>query len=254
MPITLNELLEQGAKDGLSFSDDAVRDAAVEALKKHANPVYMAINNLAFGAAQARMKQEVTDAKAAQQAAEDRAKKAEDDLKTFVDKTPDTKTLNAQCKAKERQLLETHKSEVEKLTTRIRNSLLARDQAELENRLVELKVPRAMAKVLARDPNLLPARADYDDNGALSVHQAGQQIPFVPGSGQTHLGLLAEEVAATVDADLLVSDGDSGSGVTGGGTPGKGDTAFFDNIHQQARKEQTAEVPSKPLRERIANR
>lgn len=255
MPQTLSELLEQAAKDGIDLADDKAIEAARNALAKHFNPVYTAINNLAFGAAQAKLSQQVTDAEAVRKTAEERATRAEGDLRTALDKAPDVKTLNEQWEAKERDLKATHKKERDQLNERIRNSLLARDQATLESALVDkFDVPRAMAKVLARDSNLLPARSDYDDNGSLSIRQAGQQIPFVPGSGQTHLDLLAEEVAGTVDKDLLISRGDRGSGVSGGGSPGKGDAGFYDGIRKQAREAQKAEQPRVSLDERIRNR
>lgn len=254
MAITLNELLEQGVKDGLAFSDDAARDAAVDALKKHAKPVYEAINNLAFGAGQAKSTKEVTDAKAAQTAAEARATKAEGDLRAALDKAPDVATVNSQWETKLEEERKSHRTEKEKLTNRIRNSLLQRDQSALVTEMHEKHhVPLAMAKVLARDPDLL-SRMDYDDNGTLSVRQAGQQIPLSPASGQTHLGMLAEEIAGTVDKDLLVVEGDSGSGVSGGSRPGTGDASFYKGIAEKAKAEQKAETPRLSLKERIANR
>lgn len=254
MAITLNELLEQGIRDGLAFSDDAARDAAIDALKKHAKPVYEAINNLAFGAGQAKQSEEVTKAKGLQAAAETRATKAETDLRVALDKAPEVATVNRQWEDKLEEERKSHRTEKEKLTTRIRNSLLQRDQSSLVTELHEKHhVPLAMAKVLAKDPDVL-SRLDYDDNGTLSVRQAGQQIPLSPASGQTHLGMLAEEMAGTVDKDLLVAEGDSGSGVNGGSRPGTGDAGFFKSIADKAKAEQAAESPRLSLKDRIASR
>jgi hypothetical protein len=254
MPVTLNDLLEQGQKDGLEFSDDAAKEAAINALKKYAKPIYEAINNLAFGAGQAKMTDEVTAAKAAQQTAEARATKAETDLRTALDKAPEVATVNKQWEDKLTEARETHRKEVEQLTGRIRGSLLQRDQSALVTELHEKhNVPLAMAKVLAKDPDLL-SRMDYDPNGTLSVRQAGQQIPLSPASGETHLGLLAEEIAGTVDKDLLVVEGDTGSGVNGGSRPGTGDAAFYKGIAEKAQEDQKGQTVRKPLRERIASR
>lgn len=253
MALTLNELLEQN-KEGLDFSEDAAKEAAVNALKKFAKPVYEAINNLAFGAGQAKATEEITRAKADATKAEERATKAEADLRAALDKAPDVATVNAQWETKLETERESHRKERQKLTDRIRNSLLQRDQSALVTELHEKhNVPLAMAKVLAKDPDLL-GRMEYDDNGTLSVRQAGQQIPLSPASGQTHLSLLAEEVAGTVDPDLLVSEGDSGSGVNGGNRPGRGDASFYQGIAERAKKEQQGSTPRVPLKERIANR
>lgn len=259
MPKTLNELFkdlkDQLQEAGINWADKKQAEAAMEALKAEVNPLYLAINNLGFGAAQAKAADEVTAAKAAQTAAEQAAQRARDELRVAQDKIPDVATVNQQWQQRLEDAEKAHKAREAELEGRNRGSLLQRDQAELENELVKLKVPRAMAKVLARDPELLPKRGDYDPNGSLSVRQAGQQIPMAPASGQTFLGLLAAEVAATVEPTILVSDGDAGAGVNGGGSPGRGDrSAFFQKVADKAKAEQKGETPRVPLEERIKNR
>lgn len=254
MPVSLNELLEQGVKDGLAITDDASRDAAVEALKKHLNPVYLAINNLAYGAAQAKHTQETTEAKAAVTKAEERATAAEKALRDYQDTKPDVKTINEQWETREAELKETHKKALKKLDDRIRSGWVERDQAALKAEMVKLGVKDYTADIMSRDPAGIPVRGDYDDNGALSVRQAGQQIPLAPGSGQSHLSMLAAEYASRIPKDDLVSHGDSGSGVSGGGHPGNGDKAFFDKIVDTAKREQQGESPRVSLQERMKNR
>jgi hypothetical protein len=258
MPVTLNEILEQH-KDELSFADDAAKAAAVNALKLYAKPVYEAINNLAYGAGQAKLTEAVTaakaEAKASLDAAEARAKKAEADLLAAQNKAPEVATINSQWETKLEEERNSHKTERKKLEDRIRGSLVQRDQATLVAELHEKhNVPMSLAKRIVKDPDVL-GRWDYDDQGSVSVRQAGQQIPLAPGSGQTHLSLLAEELAGTVEDDLKISKADSGSGVTGGTKPGRGDQdAFFKGVAETAKKEYAGERPAKSLQERVANR
>lgn len=253
---TLNERFKQLAQEaGIDWADEAARAVAVEALKAEVNPLYMAINNLGFGAGQAKMEKQVTDAVTAKTAAETRATQAEADRKAALDKAPDVATVNAQWETRLRETEDKHRLELEKVTGKTRTALTQRDQKELENELVALHVPRAMAKVMAKDPELL-TRFDYGEDGSLSVRQAGQQIPLAPASGQTHLGLVAKELAATVETELLLSEADAGSGVNGGAGPGRGDqqSAFFKGIADKAKAEQAAEAPRVSLAERVKGR
>jgi hypothetical protein len=259
VPKTLNELFEQLEKDaqeaGIRFSDEQVAEKAMELLKKHANPLYSAINALGFGAAQAKLQEQVTTAKTAQTAAENRAKQAEDTLTAERGKTPEVATINSQWETKLNEARTAHERALEELRNEGRNALIERDQAQLENDLVELQVPRAVAKVLARDPDLLPKRADYD-KGKLSVRQAGQSIPMTPASGQTFTQLVAKEVVESpvFDKGLLTSGGDAGSGVNGGNRPGAGDKGKWDRVRENAKKEQEGEQPRMSLEERVKSR
>lgn len=257
---TLNELLEQH-KDvlaGINWADEKAREEAFEAIKKHANGLYTAINNQGFGAAQAAMKKQVDDANAAKTAAEnalttERAT-LQNKIRELEDKSPSVATVNQQWETKLTEAEQTHKTELQKEREKTSRILHQRDQKALETELINRKVPAAMARTLSKDPDLL-ARFQYDDNGALSVLQAGQQIPLTPGQGQTHLGLVAEEIAATVENDLKISNGDRGSGVAAGNQPGRvgGDAAFYESIRETAKKEQQGEQRVS-LAERIKNR
>jgi len=259
VPKTLNELFEQLEKDaieaGIRFSDEKVQEKAMELLKTHANGLYQAINNLGFGAAQAKFTEQVTAAEAARKKAEDRATTAETTLKTEREKHPDTKTLNAEWETKLSEQKDAYEKQLQTLQNEGRGALIERDQAQLEADLIALQVPRAVAKVIARDPDLLPSRADYD-KGKLSVRQAGQSIPMIPASGQTFTQLLAKEVvdSPTFDKGLLVSGVDGGSGVNGGSRPGGGDKSKWERIREKADAEQKGDQPRVSLEERIKNR
>jgi len=259
VPKTLNELFDQLEKDaqeaGIRFSDEKVQEKAMELLKTHANGLYQAINNLGFGAAQAKFTEQLTAAEAARKKAEDRATAAETTLKTERDKHPDTKTLNDQWEQKLREADEAWQTKFNTAVNEGRGALIERDQAQLESDLVALSVPRAVAKVLARDPDLLPQRADYD-KGKLSVRQAGQSIPMTPASGQTFTQLLAREIieSPTFDQGILTSGGDSGSGVNGGNRPGAGDKGKWDRVRENAKKDQEGEQPRMSLEERVKSR
>src|SRR5262245_55939750 len=100
MPVTLAELLEQHHEELTLPADDAAKTAAVDALKKFAQPVYQMINNLAFGAGQAKKQDEVTAAEARAQAALEKVTKLEADLRTAQDKAPDVATINQQWETK----------------------------------------------------------------------------------------------------------------------------------------------------------
>lgn len=259
MPKTLNELfkqLEDEAREaGIRFSDEEVQAKAMELLKTHANPLYQAINNLGFGAAQSKLEEKVTAADNARKAAETRAETAENSLRSEREKHPDVATINTQWEQRLREAEEAHQKKLEEVQGEGRNALIERDQAQLENDLVDLDVPRPVAKVIARDPDLLSKRADYD-KGKLSVRQAGQSIPMTPASGQTFTQLLAKEVveAPAFDKDILVSGGDSGSGVNGGNRPGTGDKNKWQRIRDKAKVEQEGEQPRVSLEERVNSR
>jgi hypothetical protein len=239
----------------VNFEDEQQRNTVFEALKKAWNPLYQALVNFGFGSAQARFEPQLTTEKEAR-------KKAEDDLKALQDKVrekqdPDIKQLNEQWQTKLNEETGKLKTDLEKEKARSQSILHQRDQAILEGLLVERKVPRANARGIARDPELLPKRAEYDEAGSLIVHQAGQRIPFSPGNGQTHLSLLADELVNSPDVqEILISDGDAGGGVTGGRSqgPATGDKAFFDNVRKQAEAEQKGQASRVPLKERIKNR
>jgi len=255
----LEKLFEQ-AKALVDFNDEAAKNAAMEALKKSLQPLYQSISNLGFGAAQAKFTKEVTDAKAAQQTAETALTTErtahQTQIRDLQDKAPDVKTVNQQWETKLEEARQEHLKEQKKLKDRVRNVLLQRDQEQLASELEELGVPKSTSKILAKDPDLLPARGDYDaDTGTLSVRQAGQQIPLAPASGQTLLRLVAEEVIARPEVKVILeSKGDSGSGVTGGSQPGKGDAAFYDGLRKTVKDGSTEGLPTKPLRERVQGR
>lgn len=254
----LSELFEQ-AKSLVDLGNEEARLAAIEALKKSWQPFYQALTNLGFGAAQAKLQKEVTDAKAAQTAAETKLTEEQaahqKQIRELQDKVPEVKTVNEQWETRLSDERKAHSKEKKTLTDRIRNVLVQRDQSDLQSELEHRGVPKAMAKRIAKDPDLLPARADYADDGTLSVRQAGQQIPFAPGSGQTHLSLLADEVVAEPDVkEVLVSEVDTGSGVSGGGGPGTGDKAFYDKLRNEAKAAGNEGMPTKPLRERVGGR
>lgn len=254
----LNELFEQ-AKGQVDLNDEAAKNAAMEALKKSWGGFYQAITNLGFGAAQAKFTKEVTDANtratAAEQKLTDAETKHQQQLRDLQDKAPDVKTVNEQWETKVADERERHRREKETLKNRIRNVLLERDQQVLQAELEELHVPKAIAKIKARDPELLPARGEYADDGSLSVRQAGLQISLGPGSGRDHLKLLANEVILQPEIkEILETNGDRGSGVDGGSQPGRGDAAFYENLRRGVKESSTEGHPTKSLRERVQGR
>lgn len=254
----LSELFEQ-IKSLINFSDQAATDAAVEALKKNLNPLYLEINNRGFGAAQAKLQKQVTDAEQAKKVAEDKlaeeTTRHANQLRELQDKAPDVKAVNEQWETKLKEKQDEHRKAQERLKAQVRNGFLERDQAQLASLLEEMGVPKATSKILSKDPELLPSRADYDDSGSLTVRLAGQQIPLGPGSGREHLTLVAQEVVARPEVkEILVSNVDRGSGVSGGSQPGSGDRAFYDNLKKNVNQNANDGIPKRPLKERVQGR
>ena len=250
---TLQELFDQ-AKNEVNLSDEKARNAAIEALKTSWHGFYQAIANIGFGAANAEHEKTISGLNGEKKELQEKLTAAQTALREAQDKAPDVKTINAQWEQKLEEERTAHKKELEKAHGGTMAVLQDRDDAAFEAELIARKVPKSVAKVLARDSDAR-SRRSYDGH-TLSVLQAGQKIPFSPGSGQTHLGLLAEEYVARPDIqEILTSDGDSGSGVSGGGGPGRGDAAFYEGLKKSAEKMQVGEgMPAKPLRERIKGR
>jgi hypothetical protein len=257
----LSELFNQAKALNIDFNDEAAKAAAIQALKDSWPGFYQSVANVGFGAAQAKFTSELTAEKTAREAAEtklrEETERHQTQIRELQDKAPDVKAVNTQWETKLTEAREEHRKQQQKLRDRNRNVLLQRDQATLQAELEARGVPKANARILAKDPDLLPSRADYadDDQGTLSVRLAGQQIPFAPGIGQSHLSLLAEEVVARPEVkEILKSDVDTGGGVSGGGQPGTGDKAFYDNLRKRVQDTPTEGMPTKPLRERVGGR
>lgn len=254
----LSELFDQ-AKALVNVNDEAQKDAAIEALKKSWHPFFQAISNMGFGAAQAKFTNDLNAEKSAREKAErdlaDEKARHSQQITDLQNKAPDVKTVNEQWETKLAEAREDHRKQQQKLRDQLRNTFIQRDASELEKLLVDRGVPRANARILARDPELLVERGDYDETGKLSVRMAGQQIPLAPGSGQTFLSLLADEVVGRPEvAEILQSDVDRGSGVSGGSTPGSGDKAFFDSLRKRVQDTPHEGMPTKPLKERVGGR
>lgn len=253
MPKTLQELFDEAKTLGIDFSDERARATAIEALKTSWHPFYQAIANIGFGAANAAHEQAVTGLNRQIEELRGQVTTAQAALREAQDKAPDVKAINGQWEAQLNTEREKHRQEIEAAKAETREVLFSRDDAAFEAELVARKVPKSVAKVLAASQEARERR-NYDGN-TLSVLQAGQKIPFSPGSGQTHLGLLADEYVARPDiAEILTSNGDSGSGVSGQGGPGGGDTAFYEGLRKSAQSNEVQGVPKVPLRERVKGR
>lgn len=254
----LSELFDQ-ARALVDFNDEAAKAAAVDALKKSLQPLYQTVSNLGFGAAQAKLTTEVTAEKTARETAErllgEERTRHQTQVRELQDKAPEVATVNQQWENRLEEVREEHRKQQQKLRDQLRSVLHQRDQGDLQVELELRGVPKANARILARDPDLIPSRGDYDEQGKLSVRLAGQTIPFSPGSGQTHLSLLADEVVARPEVkEILTSEVDRGSGVSGASQPGTGDKAFYDGLRKQAKEAGAESNHLPPLRERVKGR
>lgn len=261
MPKTLNEIFDEANQEVLSkwaAMDQAAKDAAVEALKKSSQAFYQHIVNLGFGAAQAQHTEDTTRLKNEKKSAEDRATAAEAKLREQQDKTPDVAAINKQWEEKLEQTRTDERKKLQNSESRINRLLQGRDQAGYKAELIARKVPPAVAEILSKDPELWNDRSTWDDEGSLSVRQAGAKIPLSPANGQTVLGLVADEAVAKLDPAILLSDVDTGSGLTGSdsGRSGGGNRAFYDGLRKKVQDSQKVESgeDSRPLRERVGGR
>jgi hypothetical protein len=253
VPKTLQELFDEAKTLGIDFSDDKAREAAIDALKTSWHGFYQAIANIGFGAANAEHEKVITGMTKQITDLQNKLTTAETAIREKQDKAPDVKTINEQWEAKLLAERTAAQTALEAEQAKTREVLYSRDDAAFEAELVSRKVPKSVAKVLAASKEARDRRS-YDGN-ALSVLQAGQKIPFSPGSGQTHLGLLADEYVSRPDiAEILTSNGDSGSGVSGQGGPGGGDAAFYEGLRKSAQSNEGQGVPKVPLRERVKGR
>ena len=239
----------------VNLDDEQQRNAVFEALKRGWPALHQGLVNLGFGAAQSRFQKDIDTERSARTKAESDLAALREQVRTKQD--PEVKQLNEQWQTKLNEETTKLRNELEQEKANKRNLLLERDQATYEMHLVELGVPKANARGMARDATELPARSEYDEKGSLTVYQAGQRIPLMPGSGKTMLHALAEEVVARPEVqEILISNGDSGGGINSGrsGGPAGGDKAFYEGIKKNAEAERVGITPSKPLRERIKNR
>lgn len=250
-------LLGQIKALNINLEDQATREQMFEIFKdprEGYNALYMAVNNLGFGAAQSRFEPLATAEKEARVRVETELRELKDAVRLKQD--PDIKKLNEDWQNKLDTETRKLREELETEKGKTLGSWHERDDALLESLLNERKVPASVSKVLARDPEAR-TRREYNEKGSLTVHQAGQRIPFSPGSGQTHLSLLADEITARPDIKaILLSDGDSGGGVTGGGSqgPATSDRQYYENLRKKAEAERKADQPKVSLKERVKNR
>lgn len=239
----------------VNLDDETQRNSVFEALKKGWPALHQGLINLGFGAAQSRFQKDLDAANTARTNAETALATLRDQVKQKQD--PEVKQLNEQWQTKLTEETTKLQTELQQEKARVRGILLERDQEHLRNLLVERNVPKANARGIAYDPKLLPERSEYDEKGSLTVYQAGQKIPLMPGNGQTVLHAVADELVATPEVqEILISNGDAGGGITGGRSsgPATGDRAFFEGIKKTAEDDRKGATPAKPLRERIKNR
>lgn len=256
----LSEIFSQARElhPAVDFEDkgqEQTRNQIFEQVKKGWPALYQSLVNFGFGTARSRYENDVTAERRLREAAE----AERDGLKEQLNnkQQPEIKQLNEQWQSKLEQETGTLKTQLEQARAEARAILLERDQETLRRELVDLGVPKANARGIAYDPKLLPDRGEYDEKKTLTVYQAGQKIPLMPGSGQTVLQALAHELVETPEVkEILISTGDAGGGITSGRSngPADGDKSFYADIRKNAEAERQSQQPKVSLKERMANR
>lgn len=252
----LSELFAQARDLNIDLNNEEQRNKAIEAIKSAWNPFYMTLTNIGFGAAQSRFDKDLKTEQGLRQ-------KAENDLRELQQKIrdkqePDIKQLNEQWQAKLDAETAKLKDQITKAEEKAHRIRIERDQKAYRQELVDRGVPPTLADALSKDPTLPNERWSYGEDDSLTVHQAGQKIPFAPAQNQSMLGLLADETVAKPDIkDLLVVKGERGAGLTtgaSGGSTANGDKSFYDNIRNAVKEEVKENQPRVSLQERMKSR
>ena len=191
----------------------------------------------------AAIEKERDDAKKAQEAAEAKAKKLEDQL---AEKQPEVAKIRADYEKrlaeKDAEVKAAEKKAADDLATERQGAAKRQLQTGLAGRVLTDSIARG----IANDPEVL-SRLRVGDDGELRAYQADGKTPLAVTTGQTPVEALVADVAAGLDKSVLKSTADGGSGA-GGGQPGTADE--FKAIREEVKEQYGGDTKDK--KERLA--
>lgn len=208
---TIPELVKQVADAAASPED---REILVRELQRQAQPVFQIIFDKGHSDATTRTKPKLDDLEAKLTTRDAELKTERENLKTLKAEKPDLAKIHADYQTTIADLTNKSKQETEALKGQVATERLSRAKSDLKSDLTAKGVDPIYADVLA-ERTVAQNRIRFTADGKTEVMAQGKEIPLTPGEGKTAIGLLAEELHATVDPRFILSRADSGSGLRG---------------------------------------
>lgn len=219
------------------------RQEVKDLLHREAHPLAQMFIDQGHGIASETFKAErktLTDAKEAAERERDQLRTENETLKK--DK-PDLAQMQRDHQVELDKIKADAKKDVQKEKEKNKAHLRQRDQAAIESKLVAKGVKPLLAKLMAKDPDVL-ARLDHDEEGNVTVFKAGSKIPLTAADGQSPLDLLVGELDGQVQAeDRSAGPVDQGSDLNkdrNNGAGGSGGQNRFDKIRAEEEEKNKA--------------
>lgn len=229
----------------------ANRDAVVAAMQKNAQPIFQHIHDIGHSAAHKTARVQTKDLEKKLADAQEALTAAETRLTEATANQPDVSKVHDQYKAEIQTLKAAHASALADMKASQVADKRERAKADLVASLVSKGVDKDYAEVQVAKAE---GRMRFSEDGSLEILQAGKEIPFAPGDGQTAVGLLAEEIRTATPTKFVSTNADSGSGVGANGGAGAGGGNYYDTIRAQMEernKAQAANTGTNALAERM---
>ena len=239
-----NEKLAEALKDKTAEERATLlaeaSDALPQAARQHLHDLGHAEGKKEAGDTSA-IEKERDDAKKAQEAAEAKAKKLEEQL---AEKQPEV----AKIRDEYEQRLSEKDQEVKAAQKKAADDLAAeRQQAakrQLETGLAGRVLTDSIARGIANDPQVA-SRLRVGDDGELRAYQADGKTPLALTGSQTAVEALVADVAASQPKELLKAEGSGGSGAGSGST---GDADDFAAIRDEVKTQYGGDADDKRKR------
>lgn len=231
-------------------TEEIADDQIVSTIQQHAQPIYQIAHDRGHSAGMGKKGTEVTTLQTQLQQAQTERDTARTALEELKGKAPDNERLKAEYATQLQEAEAKFKAKESALKATLKATQRAWAKSDLVTHLVtKHNVDPDYAEVIASKDDVLD-RISYNDDGQIEIAQRGKQIPFAPGEGQTHIGLLATELRETVPPKFVTTNADAGAGSENGGGSGATKGGFDYDKHakkvadRRAQKRGQTDAPS----------